>query len=58
MKTLNVTFTEREYKKLLKFKEKAKNMSWHEFIIRGGYALIKLRNQEERQWLMGRKRTS
>lgn len=32
MKTINVTFTDEEYKKL---KETKKETSWHDFILRG-----------------------
>lgn len=34
MKTLNITFTDEEYKKLLKAKKKNKCSSWHLFILR------------------------
>lgn len=33
MKTMNVTFEDKEYRELLK---KKKNKSWHDFIIKNG----------------------
>lgn len=42
MKTLNITFENQEYKKLVKVKDK-KNLSWHDFIL----ALVE--NGEERE---------
>ena len=33
MKTLNITFTDEEYKKLKKAKQSNPNISWHKFIL-------------------------
>ena len=43
MKTLNITFTDEEYKKLFKARSKFGEISWHNFIMKlsKGYSVKK-----------------
>ena len=49
MKTLNITFTDAEFRELQKFKHKYSNLSWYDFIKRAARCYDKLKGGQEQE---------